>query len=87
MRALGDLEGFDVQVIDKNGAVVDPTQNGFAKFDYDRRARGSITVNDWKANRFAKTYSGYDCRVLNADGTEAHGNTKLENVRSSYEEE
>jgi hypothetical protein len=34
-----------------------------------------------------KVYPAYDCRVLNADGSEAHGNAKLESVRSTYEEE
>ena len=86
MRALGDLEDFDVEVIDKDGKVVDPKKNGFAKFDFEKRAKGSTTVNDWKEKRFKKTYPGYDCRVLQADGTEAHGNTKLETVRGTYEE-
>ncbi len=87
MRALADLEDFDVEVIDKNGNVVDPKTNGFGKFDYDRRAKGSMTVAEWKEKRFADSYPGYDCRVLNADGTEARGNTKLENVRATYEEQ
>ncbi|MEN9365731.1 MAG: hypothetical protein RL489_89 [Pseudomonadota bacterium] len=86
MRALGDLESFDVEVIDKNGQVVDAKTTGFAKFDFEKRATGSTTVNDWKERRFKKTYPGYDCRVLQADGTVAHGNTKLETVRGTYEE-
>ena len=87
MRALGDLEDFDIEVLDQNGNAVDPKTNGFAKYDFDRRAKGSMTVSDWKEKRFGATYGGYGCRVLNADGTEAHGNTKLESVRGTYEEQ
>jgi hypothetical protein len=86
MRELADLEGFDIQVLDANGAVVDPTRNGLPRFDFDRKAKGSMTVTEWKDGRFKPTYAGYDCRVLNGDGTEAHGNTKLESVRATYEE-
>ncbi len=86
MRLLGDLEGFDVEVVDRDGQVVDPKTNGFAKFDFEKRARGSITVSDWKDTRFKKTYPGYDCRVLQADGSEARGNTKIATVRGTYEE-
>lgn len=86
MRSLGDLEDFDVQVTDKDGNVVDVKQNGFGKYDFEKRAKSSTTVNEWKDKRFKKAYPGYDCKVLNADGSEARGNTKLETVRKTYEE-
>jgi hypothetical protein len=86
MRELAELEDFDVEVIDANGNAVDPKTNGFPRFDYDRRAKSSTTVTEWKQKRFQATYPGYNCRVLNGDGSEAHGNTKLESVRESYEE-
>jgi hypothetical protein len=61
-------------------------ENGWAKFGFDRRMKGTATVSDWKAVRFATKYPGRTCRVLNGDGTEAHGNTALSTVRASYEE-
>ena len=85
-REIGDIEDFDIQVIDKDGNAVDPKQNGFPKFNYDRKAKGDTTVADWKANRFNKTYKGYDVRVLKGDGSVANGNLKLSTVRKSYEE-
>lgn len=85
IRALSDLEGFDVQVFDNSGNPADPKINGLPAYPHERKAKGSITVTDWKA-RFHKTYLGYTCEVLNEDGTIAHGNTKLEKVRESYEE-
>lgn len=41
--------------------------------------------NGCKQTRFAATYPGYQCVVLNGDGSEAHGNTKLSSVRATYE--
>ena len=69
-RALGDLEDFDVDVIDQNGNVVDPKTHGFAKFDFEKRAKGTTTVNDWKERRFKKTYPGYDCPLLASNENE-----------------
>jgi len=87
LRYLGDLEGFDIEVLDQNGNVVDPKTNGFEKYDFDRRSKGSTTVSEWKEKRFKATYPGHNCRVLKADGTEAHGNVKLDSIRITYEEE
>lgn len=86
-REIGDIEGFDIEVIDAQGNVVDTKTNGFKKFNYDRMAKGAMTVNDWKKNRFQKTYKGYDARVLKSDGSISNGNVKLSTVRKSYEED
>ena len=86
-REIGDIEDFDIEVIDKNGNAVDPKQNGFPKFNYDRKAKGDTTVSEWKDKRFKKTYKGYDARILKGDGTIANGNLKLSTVRKSYEED
>jgi hypothetical protein len=85
IRALSDLEGFDVQVFENSGKAADPKTNGLPAYPHERRAKGSTTVADWK-NRFNKAYPGYFCEVLEADGSVAHGNAKLESVRGTYEE-
>ncbi len=87
VREIRDIEGFDIQVFDDKKNVVDTKNNGFISYGYGNRAKGSMTVNDWKVCRFRATYPGYDCRVLNANGSEAHGNTLIETVRSTYEEQ
>ena len=87
MRELADLEDFDVQVLRSDGTVVDASTNGFPRYDYDRRAKGTMTVADWKTARFNTAYPGYSCKVLNGDGTEARGNTMLATVRETYEEQ
>ena len=86
VRQLADLEGFDIEVLDAAGNTADLKTNGLPRYNFERKARGSTTVADWKQTRFGQTYSHYSCRVLNADGSEAHGNTRLETVRASYEE-
>jgi hypothetical protein len=85
-REVGDIEGFDIEVIDKNGKAVDLKKNGFPKFNYDRKAKGDMTISEWKANRFKKIYKGYDVNVLKGDGAIANGNLKVATVRKSYEE-
>lgn len=86
-REIGDIEDFDIEVIDKNGKPVDPKTNGLPKYNYDRKTKGDTTVAEWKEKRFGKTYKGYDARVLKGDGTIANGNLKLSTVRKSYEED
>ena len=85
MRALSELEGFDVEVIDAAGNSADLKGNGFVAYPHERKAKGATTVTDWKT-RFHNAYPGYSCNVLNEDGSIAHGNTKLESVRATYEE-
>jgi hypothetical protein len=86
-REIGNKEDFDIAILDANGAPVPLNTNGFRKFDYDCKAKGDMTVTEWKRFRFSPTYGGYDCIVLNGDGTEAHGNVKLSSVRATYEAE
>ena len=87
MGELRGQEGFDVEMIDNMGNVVDPEESGFPEYKFGRRAKGSMTVSEWKEKRFHPTYRGYSCRVLNSDGTEANGNKKLQTVRETYKEE
>lgn len=41
----------------------------------------------WRDLRFKQVYPGYEVTVLLADGSEAHGVTRLGTVRDSYLEE
>lgn len=86
-REIGDLEGFDIQVLDEKREPVDLKSNGFAKYGYDRKARSSTTVSDFIKNRLQYTYPGYEFEVLKGDGLVAHGNAKLDSVRKTYEED
>lgn len=45
-----------------------------------------MTVSEWKAARFRAIYGHDRVVVWYGNGQQAHGNTKLGNVRKSYEE-
>lgn len=81
-----EKEGFNIEVCDVNGNPVNPRANGIiGKWPYERKTKSSKTVKDFQ-DKFSQAYGGYNARVLVDDGTEAHGNTLLSNVRGSYEE-
>jgi len=89
-REIGDKEGFDIIVVTAtaNGRRVDPAKNGVLNggYPFEKKLKGTKTVSDWTKERFERTYPGYSCEVLKADGKVAPGNTKLETVRKTYEE-
>jgi hypothetical protein len=87
MREIADKEGFDITDIKMSGKILRITKNGLmGKYDFDKKMKGSKTVNKWIKERFEACYPGYSCNVLNGDGTVAKGQTKLETVRKTYEE-
>jgi hypothetical protein len=87
VREICDKEGFDIKVIRKaTKKPINVTRNGvMGKYDYDKRLKGTKTVNSWKRDRFDKSYPGLSCEVFNGNGTKATGQTKLETVRKTYE--
>jgi hypothetical protein len=86
VREIAEKEGFDI-VVTRGGKRIDSTENGvMGKYDFDKKLKGSKTVSEWIKERFERTFPGLSCEVLNADGTVAIGQTKLETVRSTYEE-
>jgi hypothetical protein len=86
-RTIAELEGFDI-IIKQNGEPVDPTQNGVLKgpYSYERKAKHTKTVDEWKRERFEAGYPGFTCDVLRGDGTTAAPQMNLRTVRESYEE-
>ncbi|HVI50779.1 MAG TPA: hypothetical protein VM661_06175 [Candidatus Sulfotelmatobacter sp.] len=87
VRKISDQEGFDIQVYDKQGNQVNPTNNGVLNgWPHERATKGSKTVGDW-ADKFEKSYPGYSAKILNADGKVAHKNNLLSTVRETYEED
>jgi hypothetical protein len=77
------VEEFDV-VIMKDGRDVRGDRMLAKQYPYENKARGSHTVAEWKALRFAKAFEGYDVEVKLSNGETARGNTTLSNVRDSY---
>lgn len=80
-REIEQLEGITVQIFTPNGQLVNLDTQGLPAYAYTKKAPGTMTVVDWRTGRFERSYPGYTCEVLNKDGTVAHGNTQLKNVR------
>jgi hypothetical protein len=80
------LEGFLVAIKYHDGANVRSDREGIPGWPYDRAARDSWTVAEWKQNRFAKTYPGFTVDVLDGDRNVAAGQMRLERLRDSYED-
>lgn len=85
-RQIGNLEGFDVQFLHLDGRDVRSDRSKIPSYRFERAAKSSMTVAEWKEGRFLGGYPGFDCEVLDADGQPSHGNTQLSSVRESYYE-
>lgn len=87
-RDISDKEGFDIQVRDNTGKLVDVKQNGVLDaWGYSNKLKHTKTVADWRRDRFEYSYPGYTCDVLLGDGKVATGQMSLRTVRESYEED
>ena len=82
-REISNKEGFEISV-KRRGKYVKPTQNGvLGPWPHRNKTRGNYTAKDFR-EKFEAAYPGYSCDILSADGTAAHGNAALENIRSAY---
>ncbi len=79
------LEGFEVSFTYSNGRNIREDKTKIPGYHYERAARNNHTVAEWTENRFAKHYPGYGVIVKNGAGKLARGNTRIENLRASYE--
>jgi len=85
VRIISDIEDFDI-IVTKDGDRVDPAENGvLGEYPFSKKLKHSKRVSEWR-ERFEKTYPGYSCDVLNADGSPAAAQTLLRTVRETYEE-
>jgi len=83
---IANVEGFLVKIRHLvGGADVRSDREGLPSWPYERAARDTWTVADWKRERFAPRYPGFEVDILDGDGNALPGQTKLETVRDSYE--
>jgi len=83
---ISQLEGFLVKIRHLDGADVRSDRAGMPTWPYERAARDSWSVADWKRERFLSIYPGFNVEVLDGDGNPVPGQTKLENLRDTYAE-
>lgn len=85
-RQIGTLEGFNVILRHRDGRDVRSDRTGLPGYAFLNRAKGKMTVAQWKEVRFYPGFSGWDVDVLDADDRSCQGNTLLSSVRETYEE-
>ena len=87
VREISDLEGFDI-VVTRDGAAVATTINGvLGRYPYERKSKHTMTVHEWRRDRFEAAYPGFSCDVLNGDGSHAAAQATIRTVRETYEED
>ena len=84
---VSQVEGFLVKLRYPDGGDVRSDRAGLPTWPYERAAKDSWTVADWKRERFTPTYPGFSVDVLDADENAVPGQTKLETVRDTYSED
>lgn len=86
-RKIATTEGFEITLRHADGRDMRSDKDGLPSYPYANAAKNDFTVAQWREQRFKKIYPGYEVTVWLADGSEAHGGTKLSTVRDSYLEE
>ncbi len=85
-KRIWDVEGFDVAFM-QNGRNVSGAKVILTTYNFSNMAKNDMTIQEWKTRRFNSLYPGYAVEVLDADGGNAQGNTKLGTLRDTYSEE
>jgi hypothetical protein len=79
------FEGFAVRIRPASKVQAPKTNLRSYARNYERIARGSFSVTDWRRRRFDGAYPEYDVEVLFGDGRPANPRTLLLKVRASYD--
>lgn len=83
-KKIWDIEGFDITFLHADGRNVHGALANIPQYPYVNAAANDRTVTEWKTKRFAMTYPGFEVQVIDGNGNQAHGATKLGTVRDSY---
>ena len=81
-RQVFTVEGFRVRLTVRSGNTL---TSSMASYDYNKCARSTWSVSDWKQKRLSGRYSALCVEVLDATGIAVHGRTLLSTVRKTYE--
>lgn len=85
-KRIFDIEGFEVIIRNSEGKDLRGDYVLPKQYEAYRMTRNSFSVKEWK-DKFKKQYPGLEVDVINADGSKAHGSTKLSKVRDTYLED
>jgi len=78
------IEGFLVRIKYPGGADVRSDREQMPPYPYERAAKDSWTVQQWKRERFLRVYPGFEVDVLSGRRAAARGQTRLETLREGY---
>ena len=85
-KRIWDVEGFAIE-FQQHGRDVRGDREGVPQYSYERAAKNDMTVSQWRDVRFLPSYPGFDVVVIDGDGNEVHGGTKLGTVRDTYSDD
>jgi hypothetical protein len=83
-RIIANIEGFEITIRHADGRDMRGDKEGLPTYPYQMGARNEFTVAQWRDQRFKQVYVGFEVTVWTADGSEAHGATKLSTLRETY---
>jgi hypothetical protein len=86
-KKIWDIEEFDVSIKHSDGRDMRGDRKDIPMYNFARKAKNSMTVDEWKKQRFLSNYPGFDVDVLDGSGETVRGNTVLYTVRDSYVDE
>ena len=86
-KQVWDVEGFAIRILHLDGRDVRGDRMGLPAYPFRSPAKNDLSVEQWKEQRFRQAYPGFRVEVLDCDGLNAHGNTRLGTVRDSYYDE
>jgi hypothetical protein len=86
-RKIKDTEKFAVIIRHSDGRDMRSDRKGTPMYNFERGAKGSMTVAQWKAQRFYPSYPGFEVDVLDGNDFAVAGNMLLDSVRATYFEE
>jgi hypothetical protein len=81
---ISKVEGFRVRIKHLDGLDVRSDRAGMPPWPYDRAAKDAWTVADWRRERFARVYPGFEVDVLDRRRQPVAGQTRLGSVRTDY---
>lgn len=84
-QKISRTEEFSVIIRHSNGRDVRDDTDIPSNYNYNRKAKNSMTVSQWKEQRFYPALPGYDVDVLLGDESVATGQTILGTVRDSHD--
>jgi hypothetical protein len=82
---IAKFEGFTVRIRPASKSQTSKANLRSYARNYERIARASFSVADWRRRRFDAVYPEYDVEVLLGDGRPASPRTLLLKVRASYD--